>query len=241
MNRTTLTIACICAFAVTPGCSKKDEAPVSLNDARSTVTVKNAVEQTKAAEAPKANRSTPLDQYQELTGGKQLLFTYQALSNMPVDFEKISSSISADYRGQGDDFKKRDILTALKPGIEKEIAKAKDARYYYSDQQAELDKYDFNEKAFGLKNIGSAGSYRYFNDISEYHYKYINGEKFSKFFVPEENQARTIEALRAKYDDLKVRVYLFLSDSELGDKNVLAEITKVVLTDSKGTTLAEIQ
>ena len=241
MGKIAIATACVCSLALMFGCSKKDEVPVSLNDANSTETAKKAVEETKVAEAPKANKATPLDQYQDLAEGKQLLFAYQALSNMPTDFEKIATSISDEYRNQSDDFKKRDILNALKPGIEKEIAKAKEHRYYYSDDQAQLNKYNFDQKFFGLNNIGDAGSYHYFTNISSYRYKFINSEKFSKIFVPDENKARTVEGFRANSNNLKVRVYFFFADSELGKTNILAEITKVVLTDSKGTTLAEIQ
>lgn len=240
ISKITYVPAFVCAFALLFGCSKKDEAPVSLNDANSAATVQKAIEETKAAEAPKANKATPLEQYQELSGGKQLLFAHQALSNMPVDYEKIAESISDDYRRQSDDFKKRDILSALKPGIEKEISKAKESRYYYSDEQATLSKYDFDLKNFGLGSMGEKDYYRYFTDISGYHYKYINGDKFNKIFVPDEAKARIIENLRTKYDGMKLRVYFFMADTELGKNNILVEITKIVLTDSKGTVLAEI-
>ena len=242
MKKTTIALACACTLVLMAGCSKKtDEAPVSLSDAHSVAAAKKAVETAKVSEAPKANKATPLDQYQILSSGKQLLFTYQALSAMPADYEKIAASISPDYRQQTDDFKKRDILNALKPAIDKEIEKAKETRYFYSDMSGTVDQFNFDQKFFVLKSIGEASSFHYMTDVSEYHYKFINGDKFNKLVVTDEAQARTIEGLRAKYDNMKLRVYFFIADTELGDKNVLAEITKVVLTDSKGATLGEVQ
>lgn len=232
----------LCASALLQGCSKTEQtnAPVSLNDATSPTLAKKAVEENKAAAAPKANKSLPLEQYQELSSGKQLLFTYLGISTMPVDFEKIAAVISNEYRSQSDEFKKRDILNAIKPGVEKEIAKAKDGRYFYMDIDGRLDKYDFNTKSFTVIDLNDSGSYRYFYDLSEYKLNFTNNSSFNKITVLDENQARSIEGLRSKYQGIKTRIYFFAVDTKLGETTILGEITKVRISDGKGNTLTEI-
>lgn len=231
-----------CASAMLQACSKSDQntAPVSLNDAASPAQAKKAVEEQKAAAAPKANKSLPMEQYQELNSGKQLLFTYLGISTMPVDYEKIAATISNEYRSQSDEFKKRDILNALKPGVEKEVAKAKEGRYFFMDLDGKIDKYDFNTKSFAITEFNDSSSYRYFYDLSEYRLNFINSANFSKLAIADENQARSIEGLRSKYQGLKTRVYFFAADTKLGETTVLGEITKVRVLDSKGNVLAEI-
>ncbi|MEX8501967.1 MAG: DUF4852 domain-containing protein [Leptothrix ochracea] len=233
----------ICVVAVLQGCSKKDKDthPVSLNDAMSSSAAKKAVEVQKAADAPKADKSIPLTQYQEMNNGKQLLFSHLAISGMPVDYAKIAENISAEYTRESDEFKKRDIMNALKPGIDKEISKAKDGRYYYMNIDANWDKYDFASKSFASNNI--AGSSRYFMfDNFAYRYKleWSNGNAFSKLTVPDEGQARTIEALRIKHNGINTRIYFFLADTKLGESTVLGEITKVKVMDANGNVLSEI-
>jgi hypothetical protein len=229
--------------AILQGCSKadKESPPASLSDASSTTQVKQAVDAKKATDAPKADKSIPLDKYQDMNSGKQLLFSHLAFSGMPVDYAKIAESISQEYMRESDEFKKHDILNALKPGIDKEIAKAKEGRYYYMDIDARWDKYDFNSKSFASTSIGESGRYFSFNDVA-YGYKleWPNGAAFGKLIVPDEAQARVIESLRAKYDSINTRVYFFVSDTKLGETTVLGEITKVKVMDSKGNLLGEI-
>ena len=233
----------ICAAAILQGCSKsdKDEAPVSLKDAASTAQVIKAVEEKKAADAPKANKSVPLEQYKELNSGKQLLLTYLAISGMPIDYAEVAKKISKEYDRESDEFKKRDIMNALKPAIDKEIEKAKNERYFYMDVDADWSKYDFASQSFASANIGESGRYFNFRDFSyEDRLEWSNGGKFNKLTVLDENQARTIEALRVKYNGIKTRIYFFLADTKLGEKTDMGEITKVQVMDAKGNLLSEI-
>lgn len=246
MNKTVFCIACI--FALFQGCSKNEPPPVaasgtpakpvSLQDATSTTQAAKAVEQAKTSAAPKADVSVPLDRYQGLNSGKELMFVYLALSTMPVDYEKVARAISNDYRSQQDEFKKRDILNAMKPGIDKEIAKAKEQRYFYIDLNDQIDKYDFDAKSFPLPALANAESYRIFGDVGEYRLWLANQTNFSKFPVLNENQARNIENLRSKYAGLTSRVYFFAADTKLGESTVVGEVTKVRLLDNKGNVIA---
>lgn len=233
-------ISVVC-FAFLQGCSKgtPEQAPVTPVNPKPAEIAKKAVEP-QSAPIVKADKNIPLTQYQELNSGKQLLFTYLTLSTMPVEFEKISETISEQYRRESDEFKKRDILTALKPGIESEIAKAKNSRYFFIDVDASLDKYDFGSKSFSIPELAESSAYRYFFDVSSYRLTFTNPQAFSKLQVPDETQARNIESLRAKYSAIKVRVYFFAADTKLGETVVQGEITKVKVMDAKGNTLAEI-
>lgn len=246
MKKTIICLACF--FAILQGCSKSESPPaaspgvpakpVSLQDATSTTQAAKAVEQAKTAAAPKADKSVSLDQYQGLNSGKQLLFAYLATSAMPVDYENVAAAISNEYRSQQDEFKKRDILNALKPGIDKEIAKAKENRYFFMDMEDQVAKYDFDAKAFPLPALANAESVRYFHDLSQYRLSLANQMNFAKLSVPDENQARTIETLRSKYAGLKTRVYFFVTETKLGETTVVGEVTKVHLLDNKGNVLA---
>lgn len=220
-------------------CSKQENAP-TLSDAKSPEAVKQEVQAQKLAEAPKADKSVPLEQYQELTSGQQVMFSYLANSEMPIDYEKSAQAISEEYRGQSDDFKKRDLLNALKPRIDAEVAKAKSAKYFFANFDAELDKYDFESKAFPLKNLRDSGTYWYFYDVSAYKYSFLNGTNFSKLPVTDETLARTIESYRAGYKKMTLRVYFYAASTKLGEPNLLGEIVRIRLYDSKGTLLSEI-
>lgn len=238
------TLALLCTVALFQGCSKSTpEAPdkvASLSDAKSPEAVKQAVLAQKAADAPHADKAIPLTQYQELSSGKQLMFSYLAVSTMPVNYEKIASSISPEFQRENDEFKKRDILNALKPGIDKEMVKAKSGQYYFMRLSDNLDKYDFSSKSFGNQAFSDGDSFRYFNDNSEYKLKFANSAAFNKVNVPDEQLARTIETLRTQYQGVRIVVYFFVNDTELGSTNVKAEITKVQVTDGKGNVLTEI-
>jgi hypothetical protein len=220
-------------------CSKQENAP-TLSDAKSPGVLKQEVQAQKLVEAPKADKSIPLEQYQELTSGQQVMFSFLANSDMPIDYERSAQAISVEYRSQSDDFKKRDLLNALKPRIDAEVAKAKSDKYFFANFDAELDKYDFESKAFPLKNLRDSGTYWYFYDVNSYRYSFLNGTVYNKLPVVDETMARTIESYRASYKKMTVRVYFYASSTKLGEPTLMGEITRVRLYDGKGTLLAEI-
>lgn len=224
---------------LTVGCSKNEE-KVSLNDASSASKAKKAVEEKQVAAAPKADKSTPLDQYRNMNSGRQLMFAYLAVDSMPVDYEKVASLVSADFRRETDEFKRKDMLTALKPGIDGEIAKAKQTRYYSMDIEESLDKYDFESKSFTIPSFLDSSSYRYFSDESTYMLAFMNGTSFSKLKVSDEELARKLEGLRSRQGRFDMKVFFFAGASELGQPRLIGEITKVQILDRKGNLLAEI-
>jgi hypothetical protein len=128
-------------------CSKTDK-EVTLDSATSNRAAIESLQAKQSKNVEKADKNFPLENYQRLNDGKQLVFAYYAISRDPIDYEKIAQAISDPYRYERDEFKKRDLLEALKPQIDAEIGKAKENKYYKISVNRDLEKYDFESKSF---------------------------------------------------------------------------------------------
>ncbi|MDR2838187.1 MAG: hypothetical protein LBV49_06400 [Azonexus sp.] len=222
-----------------------NQAQPNLNDP---AILKKIAQENQSANAQHGDPSAPLEKYQALTSGKQLMYAYLAVSTLPVDFEKVAQVISPDYRSTQDEFKKRDLLQALQPGIQGEIEKARNNRYYFIEfnELPMVDKYDFSQHSFTVFPLKQSG-YRHFNEASSYGFGFSNTQAFSSLKVADENVARTIEGLRNKNPNfafgdkqgLRLAVYFFANDTELGETKLKAEIMHIRLLDQKGSVLAE--
>lgn len=240
MNKTlatmnTCALAALVAIALS-GCSdKKQEATAAaegspnLQDALSREGAKKA----QLAGLPKGDPNTPMEQYVNLESGKQLMFMYYALSNMPLDYDKMASSYSDDYRRTSDGFKKQDILKAIQPRLDQEIASAKANRYFRDEQDLNIGPYDFEKKAFPLNGFDE-GYYRYFYDLSDYKYGYTNSERLRMLTITDDAIARKIEEMRSKYQKIRMVVYAFAQDVDLNEKKVKCQILKFKITDRNG-------
>lgn len=211
----------------------------TLADATAPKAVAAMKEEAVRAALPKADKATPDEQYVELTSGNQVMFSYLALAGMPIDYKEVASVYSPDYARQSDEFRKNDLLTALKPKIDAAAADAGQRRYVKMVIDSPIDKYDFEKKGFPLNGaIWESGSYRYFGDNSAYKIGFLNGASFRYLNVSNEDAARTIEALRSKYDGLHLVLYAFAQQADITSKVVKADIVKVALLDRKGNVLA---
>jgi len=229
--------------AMLAGCGKENGKPaMNLNpkDPNVAAKVRQGMQEKQTAAAPRGDASVPLAQYQELRDGRQIVYAYYATGAMPVDFEKITAVISNEYRGEQDEFKKHDLINALKPGITKEIDKAKQSAYYFMEMSdyPTVDKYDFSTQTFKVQALSHSSAYRYFPNASAYKIQFPGSEAFSALKVTDENAARNIENLRLK-NGLRLVVYFFVNDTELGQTTLKAEIMRVRLLDKQGTVLAE--
>lgn len=241
MKRTLSTLALV-ALASLQGCSKEaseESKTPSLNDVNSTEKVQEEAKKQQVANAPKADKSVPLESYAEMSSGKQVMFAYLAVDTMPLNYEKVAELISQDYRNQSDEFKKRDLLTALKPAIDAEVAKAKKGGYYYMSIDDRLENYNFDNKSFPHTGF-EEGGYRYFYDMANYKLKFSNSGQYRSIKVDDENLARDIESLRSKGGKLETVIYFYVNATELGSEYALAEITKVKIKDKSGRTLVEM-
>lgn len=207
------------------------DVPATLEGAMSSEAKQQAI----ANALPQGDKNTPNDAYVEITSGEQITFIYYGMAKMPVDYAKIAE-IYPDYRNANDEFKKQDILNALKPRIDQEIQKGKTTQYYKIIwNNFRLDQYDFSAKAFPQSEIASGSTFGW-ND-SSYRIAFTNPDDFKLFKVEDEAKARVIADKRSKYQDMHLVAYGFVQEADLIDKTVKLQIQKVVLTDKNGTEL----
>lgn len=185
---------------------------------------------------PQGDKSTPDNAYSEITSGEQIAFIYYGLAKMPVDYAKVAE-IYPDYRYSNDEFKKQDILNALKPRIDQEIAKGKTTQYYKIKwDNFSVNQYDFNAKGFPQNEISPGTTFGWSGD-SNYRIVFTNPDDFKLLKVEDETKARVIADKKSKYQSMHLVAYGYVQEADLIDKTVKLQIQKVVLTDKNGTEL----
>lgn len=230
-----------CGDKATDATKAQTAAPTTPNLAQATSPQAARDAQASAAREalPKADKATPDGNYVTLDSGNQLMYTYLALTGMPPDYAQVANSVSKDYARATDEFRKHDLLAALTPKIDADIAAAKSRRYFKMTIPNPIGKYSFEQKGFPLDNsLWEAGAYRYFFDNGEYKLGFSNGDAFRYLGVDSEATARSIEAQRARYDSVKLTVYGYYQNADTAQKIVTAQIIKVALVDKQGTVLA---
>lgn len=211
----------------------------NLADATSAKTAEAVQKQVVQNGLPKADKSVPAEQYIEFNSGNQLMFSYLALAGMPLDYKEITTRYSQEYARSSDEFRKNDLLTALKPKIDAEVAAASAQRYFKVTLDNPIEKYDFEKKGFPVNSsIWESGSYRYFHDNNEYKLGFTNGDSFRYLTAISEDDARKIESMRSKYNAMDVIVYGFVQSADPSSKTLKTQIVNIVLTDKKGGVLA---
>jgi hypothetical protein len=192
---------------------------------------------------PRANRDTPESQYAHLDSGYQLAALFYALSAMPPDYDVLAAAASREYRTTTDEFRKRDLLQALRGKIDQDLARYKDPRnrYFTLDQNnAAVQHYDFKTSSFPVGyNIGP-GAYTYFNDAPNYKLAYNNGGDFLRMPVADEQRAKEIESMVTRYQ-LAGGVstfYIFVQEADTTNNEVKAHIVRVVMKDQKHSEIA---
>lgn len=187
---------------------------------------------------PKGDQNTQESQFVELNSGYQLATLFYSLSEMPPDYESLAAAASAEYRSTSDEFRKRDLMQALRPKIDAQIAQYKDPHNRYFRiviaNSLPLGHYDFNSRSFPVTTELDPDRYLYFNDASKYSVSYSNGSAFKKFPVPDEQRAKEIESLITNGQTWNGRAtaYLFLQAADTADNRVNAQILHVVLEQS---------
>ncbi|MES2014972.1 MAG: hypothetical protein V4484_00645 [Pseudomonadota bacterium] len=241
---TKLTLLFAATLTCLTACSDKTAAPGAANaptlaDATAPKTVAAIKQEVTQAALPKADQSVPNEQYIDLHSGNQIMFQYLSLAAMPLDYKETANAYSPDFARASDEFRKNDLLTALKPKIDAEVAQAGKQRYVKMVLDRPIEKYDFEHKGFPLDgSIWESGSYRYFGDNSSYKLGFTNGDAFRYLTVASEDSARAIEGMRSKYDPLQLVVYAYTQQADITNKVVKAQIVKVALLDRKGNVLA---
>lgn len=202
---------------------------------------KSAVTQAVNTRLPKGDPSTPIANYRKIDSGNQVMFLYFGLLNLPVDYEQVVESYSKEYQQTSDSFKKKDILGALKPRIDQEIAQAKSSPYLLleSTESSALERYDFAKKSFAVKDFAGSDRYTYYYDNSQYRLAKTNATKFANLVVTDETKARAIEGYLSKSTGLREQIYVFAQDADPSNRQVKLEIMKYRLLSPSGEVLAE--
>lgn len=187
---------------------------------------------------PRPDMKKPLGDYPELQSGQQIMFLYTAASRLPPDFAKLAEHYSRDYRNTSDSFRKNDLLQAIKPQLEQQIAAAAASPYAWMPVgNAQLGAYDFERKGFPVNEFDNDGQ-RYFNDNYGYKLSWANRDQVRFATVPDEAQARELESLRTRHR-LGLKVYFFAQSANLNSQTIEAHVTRVQVVDRDGRVLAE--
>lgn len=245
VRRPLAAVLALALFAGLAGC--KDKAPAdpiapatpNLADAAQPAAMAEQAKEAARANLPKGDPNTPASSYVDIDSGNQIMFAYLSIAGMPIDYNEVAGNYSRDYLTMSDEFKKNDLLKALKVKIDAGVAQAAQQRYVKLEISDSVGKYDFEKKAFPLdSSIWEKGSYRYFGDNSNYKIGFNNGASFRYLNVPEEDKARVIEGLRSKYESMRTVVYGFVQDADVSKKVVQAQILRIELLDKNGNVLA---
>lgn len=191
-----------------------------------------------AAGLPQPDWNRPLTGYAELQGGQQLMFLYVAASHLPPDLPKLAESYSSEYRNTNDSFRRNDLLQAIRPQLEQEIARAQAAPYAWMDVGGfNLSPYDFQRKGFAVGEFDHDGN-RYFYDNSRYQLSWANRDQMQFMPVADEAKARELETLRAQ-SQLQAKVYFFAQGADLNRQTVQGVVTRVQVSDRNGRVVFE--
>lgn len=187
---------------------------------------------------PQPDMGKPLDGYPELQSGQQIMFLYVAASKLPPDFAKMAESYSQEYRDTSDSFRKNDLLQAIKPQLEQQIAATAASPYAWMlVDNGRLDAYDFGRKGFAVNEF-KRDNKRYFYDNSNYQLSWANRDQVLFASVPDESKARELESLRTQYA-LQLKIYFFAQSADLNSRIVNAYVTRVQALDRSGRVVLE--
>ena len=191
---------------------------------------------------PRPDASTPESAYVPLTSGTQLMFLYNAWSGLPPDFERMAGESSDEYQRTSDNFRKHDLLAALTPQYQQQIADAKAHPYVlWQADWTNLQHYDMTRQGFPLNDsLLSEGGSGYMSDVRGYNFILTNSEGFRFLPVADEARAREIEALMGR-TSFPIRIYAFVQGADdQGGRNVRARVVKLqILERDSGRVLIE--
>lgn len=228
-----------CSHSTPPATAAASSAPssTSLRQALSPAAVAQAADAAKAADLPQPDYATPDSAYVPIDDATQLWALYAAISGMPPNYDQMAQDASSQYRETTDTFRKHDILAALRPKFDAEIAAAKDHRYItWTVEGAGIEHYDFKRHAFpNIVTIFEPGSRMELSNDINISLRVTNGQDFELLPVPDEATARTIEGYVGQDPWLRLRIFAFAQTTGSGNEaHVDAVITKVELSSPQG-------
>lgn len=243
MNKILISLLCSCALF--QGCSKSPK-PVAMPEVSATA-IQDTGGSRESAMADRsvdqADKNFPQEKYIEMKTGNQVLFTMLSASQDPINYEKIAGIYSNEYKSQKDINKKNDLLTTIKPEIDKGVSDAHGNRYFYMDLKDGIKAYDQGKQAFPvvvLDNMLSSGHLPKLNDFA-FAVDFLNQTKFAAIHVLDEKQVQEIEAMSDEAKKaLRVTVYYYVVNSDPKSNTIAVEITKLKVTDKTGKVIMEM-
>lgn len=199
-----------------------------------------------SSDLPNADLSTPASAYVPITEPGQVWLMYAGLSGGKVD-DELLSEVSPSYQGTVDPFQRRDMLAKLTPGIEANLAAAKDHRYVsFTDLSGRLAPYNFDHQSFGfasaLMNGDASVAHGQMAGVSLIDVMPTNAADFQWLSVPDQAKARDIQAkITAGWiPEVKVWAYIQGASKVHGiTQTLFCEITKVQVLDPQGNVVLE--
>lgn len=245
MRNTTLMLLAASALALSACGKGGDDAdtPANADGAAPSGLLGEAADKAKvestAAALPQPDTNKPISEYPQLEGGNQIMFHYVAASKLPPDYAKLAEPFSKEYRNTSDAFRRNDLLEAIKPQLDQQIAQARANPYgWMKVGDANLGAYDFDRKGFPVGEFASSTT-RYFNDNYGYKIGWSNYSQIAFAPVTDEAAARRIESMRTGYNDRpQLKVHFFAQSADLSDQKVNAVVTHVQIIDKSGRVLA---
>ena len=193
---------------------------------------------------PQADPRVPFEQYARIDRGDQVACLYYAVAALPVDYEKMARIVSEEYRAANDEFRKRELMAALKPRVDGMIDEFHRNRYVHASLSGvSLEHYDFKTTSFPVNSPWrDEGSYIYFGGNVGYTIAFTNGQRFHSLPMADEAAARALEARVAHYDNVQTgEVYFFAQGADMNGDRVKCQIVKVALRDRRANVVAELR
>lgn len=198
-----------------------------------------------SSDLPTADLSTPDSAYVPITQARQVWVMYDALSgDKPSD--TMLWDIDPTLMG-ADPFQKKDKEAQLLPQLNTEMAAAKDHRYIsWVDRSGGLAPYNFDHHAFGftsgLMNPQAGASHGQIAGVNLIDVAPTNVAAFQWLSVPDETQAKAIQARLAAGWLPQVKVWAYVQGAEKISgitQTLLVQITKVQLLDPQDQVVLE--
>jgi hypothetical protein len=198
-----------------------------------------------SSDLPTADLSAPDSAYVPVTQARQVWVMYDALSgNKPSDM--MLWAIDPSLMG-ADPFQKKDKEATLIPQLNAEMAAAKDHRYIvWVDTSGQLVPYNFDHHAFGfisgLMNPQAGVSHGQIAGVSMIDVAPTNAAAFQWLRVPDETQAKAIQARLSAGWLPRVKVWAYVQSGEKVrgiTQTLFVQITKVQVLDPQGQVVLE--
>ena len=198
------------------------------------------------ADVPTAALATPDSAYVPINQPSQVWLMYAGLSGESVD-DDLLSHVSPTYQGTLDPFQRRDLRAKLIPGLQTDLATAKDHRYViFVDRSGRLAPYNFDHKAFGfasaLMNGDASVAHGQMAGVSLIDVLPTNAGAFQWLTVPDQAKARELQAKITAGLMPQVKVWAYVQGaSEVHGitRTLFVQITKVQILDPQGRILLE--